>query len=184
MLPYVKCFHHLWPETVKHHIPNITFQILYFFSRPTTQHVDQDKQTAYKSSIKFVLVWQVLIYGVLVVAAPYIAEMFSSDKEVAEIIILFMWILPLSYGFLGVIILTNSSFNALHKPFIALVLSILRLFVCYLPFAYVGSFFWGLQGLFIGASIGNVVMAAISYNMFSKQFTHNCSNSNNQGAQT
>ena len=138
----------------------------------------QRVERAYKTSIKFVLMWQVVIYAILVLAAPYIADIFSSDKEVAEIIILFMWVLPLSYGFLGVIILTNSSFNALHKPFVALILSIIRLFICYLPFAYLGSLFFGLQGLFIGAGIGNVVMAAISYFMFSKQFTHNCSNVN------
>ena len=126
-------------------------------------------EDGYKTSIKFVLAWQVLIYVVLVLAAPYIAQVFSKEQAVADIIKLFIWILPLGYGFQGVIILTNSSFNALHKPMVALSLSIIRLFICYVPLAYIGSIWYGLEGFFIGALIGNVVMATLSYRLFDKQ---------------
>jgi len=85
---------------------------------------------------------------------------------------LFIWILPLGYGLQGVIILTNSSFNALHKPIVALMLSIIRLFVCYVPLAYLGNVFYGIEGFFIGALCGNLVMAMISYRLFDKQFPH------------
>ena len=132
-------------------------------------HMHRVKQ-AYKVSIKFVLLWQVLIYVALIIAAPWVASAFAKEQKVADIIVLFMWILPLGYGFQGVIILTNSSFNALHKPLVALVLSLIRLFVCYVPLAFIGSYFYGLHGFFIGALIGNLVMATISYRLFSKQF--------------
>lgn len=125
---------------------------------------------AYKTSIKFVLFWQVLIYVVLIVAAPWIASAFAKEQKVADVIVLFIWVLPLGYGLQGVIILTNSSFNALHKPMVALMLSFIRLFICYVPLASLGSYFYGLHGFFIGALIGNLVMAAISYRLFSKQF--------------
>ena len=98
------------------------------------------------------------------------ASIFAKEQEVADIIILFIWILPLGYGLQGIIILTNSSFNALHKPMVALVLSIVRLFVCYVPLAYLGSYFYGLNGFFVGALAGNLVMAFISYQFFLKQF--------------
>jgi len=129
-------------------------------------------EQAYKTSVKFVLCWQVLIYGVLIIAAPLIASAFAKEQAVADIITLFIWILPLGYGLQGVVILTNSSFNALHKPMVALMLSIIRLFVCYVPLASLGSYLYGLQGFFIGALLGNVIMAVISYRLFSKQFTH------------
>lgn len=126
-------------------------------------------EEGYKVSIKFVLLWQILIYVTLVLIAPLIAQVFSKEQNVADIIKLFMWILPLGYGFQGVVILTNSSFNALHKPMIALSLSIIRLFVCYVPSAYIGSLLYGLEGFFAGALFGNVIMALISYNLFNKQ---------------
>lgn len=126
---------------------------------------------SYKSSIKFVLKWQILIYIIMVLLAPWIAGAFAKEQQVADIITLFILVLPLGYGFQGVIILTNSSFNALHKPMVALILSVVRLFICYVPFAYVGSLFFDLEGLFIGALLGNVVMAGISFHFFSKQFS-------------
>jgi len=132
----------------------------------------QRVEDAYKTSIKFVLFWQVLIYGILLISAAWIAAIFAKEQAVADIIMLFIWILPLGYGFQGVVILTNSSFNALHKPMVALMLSVVRLFICYVPLALIGSYLFGLQGFFVGALMGNVVMAAISYRLFTKQFTH------------
>jgi len=127
-------------------------------------------EEAYKASIKFILIWQILIYIILVLSAQWIASAFTNDAEVADLIKLFIWILPLGYGLQGIVILTNSSLNALHKPMVALGLSVIRLFVCYLPLAYVGSLFYGLAGLFAGALLGNVFMAIISYRLFSQQF--------------
>jgi Na+-driven multidrug efflux pump len=116
------------------------------------------------------MVWQVLIYIVFILCAHWIATAFAKEAEVANLIELFIWILPLGYGLQGIVILTNSSFNALHKPMVALGLSVIRLFICYLPLAYLGSLFFGLAGLFVGAVVGNAFMAMISYRLFTKQF--------------
>jgi len=140
----------------------------------------QRVEEAYKVSIKFILVWQTFIYAVLAVCAHWIASAFAQEAEVADLIKLFIWILPLGYGLQGIVILTNSSFNALHKPMIALGLSVVRLFVCYLPLAYLGSLAYGLAGFFVGALLGNVLMAMISYRLFAKQFHQTESNSEEQ----
>lgn len=128
---------------------------------------------AYKQVIKFVMIWQFAVYVLLVATAHYIALAFSKDDpEVLNVIKLFIYTLPLGYGLQGIIILTNSSFNALHKPMQALVLSVIRLFVFYLPFAYLGSEWYGLPGLFIGCLIGNVFTALISYQWFIRTLGH------------
>ncbi|WP_245623465.1 MATE family efflux transporter [Catenovulum maritimum] len=132
------------------------------------EQVDRVVQ-AYEISIKFVLVWQFGIYLLLAVLAPYIAILFSSETEVQSLIKLFIWTLPLSYGCQGIIILTNSAFNALHKPLTALHLSIARLFIFYVPFAYIGGEIYGVTGLFIGCVIANFCMATASFYRFRKQ---------------
>ena len=93
---------------------------------------------------------------------------FSQDNEVIGAITLFLWILPLGYGLQGIIILTNSSLNALHKPASALYLSVARFFVFYVPLAWAGSRYFGLEGFFAGAVIGNLMMAAISWQTFNR----------------
>ncbi len=139
---------------------------------------------SYKTSIKFVMFWQIIIYVILILLAPFISEMFAKEKAVAEIIELFIWILPLGYGLQGIIILTNSSFNALHKPLVTLVLSIVRLFICYVPIAYLGSVYFGLIGFFVGGVIGNLLMAFISYTLFTKQFSTDAFLKNSEEAST
>ncbi len=126
-------------------------------------------EQAYKSIMKFVMIWQAGVYMLLLIVAGFIAQAFSKeDPEVMNVIKLFIWTLPLGYGLQGIIILSNSSFNALHKPMSALALSIIRLFVFYIPFAYVGSVYHGLTGLFVGALIGNVFTAIIAYVWFTR----------------
>ncbi len=128
-------------------------------------------EEAYRLSLRFILGWQLLVYGGLALGAGLIASTFSDDPEVIQTIKLFLWILPLGYGMQGIIILTNSSLNALHRPMTALYLSAARFFVFYVPLAYVGSQMYGLPGFFAGALCGNVLMAAISLRTFNKALT-------------
>ena len=123
---------------------------------------------AYWLSIRFVLVWQLLVYALLALTAPLIAEVFSDDPEVISTIRLFLWIMPLGFGMQGVIILTNSSLNAMHMPMSALWLSIARFFVFYVPLAWLGSVYFGLWGFFAGAVAGNLLMGLVSLITFNR----------------
>jgi len=123
---------------------------------------------AYKLSLKFVMFWQLLMFAILAISAPWIASVFAKEPAVAEYIELFLYIVPLGYGLQGIIILSNSSFNAMHLPMKALLLSVLRLFVFYVPIAYGGSLMFGLKGLFWGCVIANFVTAGVAYFWFNK----------------
>ena len=59
------------------------------------------------------------------------------------------------------VILSASSFNALHAPRHALVTSLLRFFVFYVPLALLGNQLDGMRGLFIGAALGNLLAAVV-----------------------
>ena len=130
---------------------------------------------SYRLTMKFVLIWQLLIYGMMALSAQLIAAVFTEDPAVSRAIELFIWILPLGYGLQGVIILTNSAFNALHKPMIALYLSIARFFLFYVPMAWVGSQLFGLAGFYAGALMGNILMALLSWRSFERALKHNAS---------
>lgn len=125
-------------------------------------------EEAYHLSTRFVIAWQMVVYVLLAAAAPFIAGIFSDDADVIAGIKLFIWIMPLGYGLQGVIILSNSSLNALHRPLSALYLSFMRFFIFYVPLAYVGSLYFGLFGFFGGAVCGNFLMALISWRTFNR----------------
>ncbi|WP_419569445.1 MATE family efflux transporter [Rheinheimera sp.] len=119
-------------------------------------------ELAYRTCIRFILQWQFAVYLLLCVTAPWLAAVFTADPQVARYICYFIWILPLGYGLQGLIILTNSSFNALHMPLSALQLSVVRLFVFYVPFAWVGGQIGGVIGVFVGCLLGNCCTSLVA----------------------
>lgn len=121
---------------------------------------------AYKITLKFILLWQLVVFLGLFALSSWIAAAFAKEQEVARLITLFLMIVPLGYGMQGVIILTNSSLNAMHRPMSALVLSVIRLFVFFVPVSVAGSLLFDLKGLFWGTVIANVCMASVSFIVF------------------
>lgn len=119
-------------------------------------------KAAYWLIAKFVIAWQLLICLVLWLCSGLVAAMFAKEQEVAELIQLFLLIVPLGYGLQGIVILTNSSLNAIHLPISALVLSMIRLFVFFVPITIVMSMVFDIKGIFIGAVIANLLMATVS----------------------
>lgn len=117
---------------------------------------------AYALCCRFVLLWQAGIYLVLALLAYPISALFTDNSQVAEYLRWFIWIMPVAYGLQGIIILTNSSFNALHLPAKAVVLSLFRLFVCYVPFAWFGGMLFGVVGVFVGCVLANLITASVA----------------------
>ncbi|MBZ9610617.1 MATE family efflux transporter [Rheinheimera maricola] len=125
-------------------------------------------QQAYRMCGYFVMQWQFAVYVLMAVLALPLARLFSDEAMVVNIICQFIWIVPLAYGLQGITILTNSSFNALHRPASALLLSIIRLFVLYVPLAWLGGHLFGIAGVFVGCVIANVITAAIAWSWFNQ----------------
>lgn len=123
---------------------------------------------AYRTALFAVLGIQALVYVALVISLPLIQHAFAREDEVAQVLAWFIWLMPLGYGVQGWVILTNSSMNALHMPLRALSLSIVRLFIFFVPISYLGSVLAGLPGLFAGGVIANIITAVIAYRWFMK----------------
>ena len=120
-------------------------------------------RSALLGSLAFVLGFQVIIYILLLVFSSQIAAVFTNNTNVMEVIIWYLMILPLTYGAHGVVVLVMVSLNVLRRPRTALMLTIIRLMVLYLPLAWLGSQLMGIRGLFIGAACGNVLAGLIAY---------------------
>lgn len=114
-------------------------------------------------SKKFLLIAHLLIAALLFIGAKYVAQAFSDEVEVITLIVLYLCIVPWGYSGLGVSIIGSSVFNAINKPFNAMLLNVLRLFVCFVPFAWLGSYLYGLIGLFYGMMLGNVFAGLIAW---------------------
>lgn len=128
-----------------------------FISQNFGAHAFDRVRTGLRQSLKFVLCLQCILYVIVALAAPIIAGIFSDEPGVTDVIVTILRILPASYAFQGMVVLSASSFNALHAPRNALICSLLRFFVFYVPLALLGVKLGGIKGLFIGAAIGNLL---------------------------
>ena len=118
---------------------------------------------AIRLSFRFSVAFQLILYIVIALLAKTIAAQFSDQASVQEAIVLYLWIVPISYGLSGIVILINVSMNVLGKPRIALYINIIRLIAFYAPLAYLGSHFFGLKGFYIGIALGHCLAYLMAY---------------------
>lgn len=128
------------------------------FAAGNKQRVLKTMMTAFK----FVMFWQLVVAMVLWFAAPGIANLFSDNEAVVELLIVYLRCLPLSYGFLALTFVSTATFNAMKKPKQALQLNMMRLFLFYLPLAFLGAWLGGIKGIYLGAAVGNVLAGIIA----------------------
>ncbi len=145
-------------------IESISLLIVYALSSTLPMFIGQNMgagrpERAYQAlmgCLKFVIVLHLAVYLALVLLGPTLAAQFSADPTVQEVIRTFLWVLPASYGAHGIVILVMVSLNVLRRPRTALGVTVIRLAIFYVPLAILGANLNGLQGLFMGAALGNV----------------------------
>ncbi|SOB77527.1 putative efflux protein, MATE family [Marinobacter sp. LV10R510-11A] len=117
-------------------------------------------------AVRFVVVWQLAIGLLWLVGSGLVSDLFSSDQQVQDILGAYLVRVPLSYSGLGVCMLMVSVCNALGLAMRALLVSILRLFLCFLPLLWLGSQLNGIHGLMSGALVGNLFAGVMAYSFY------------------
>lgn len=113
-------------------------------------------EEALKVSAGFCFFSGLAVALLLLVSGGAIAGLFSEDTRVIEVARDYLWLVPISYGAAGVVMVTNAAFNGLGCPGRAVVVSLCRMVVLYVPLAFFGSMLFGLAGIFIAAAIANL----------------------------
>ncbi|MBF8269333.1 MAG: MATE family efflux transporter [Gammaproteobacteria bacterium] len=128
------------------------------------RNFDRARQ-ALRASIRFSFLLQLSLYPVVVLTAPWLARLFSSDPEVISVTKMYLYIMPLGICFYGVLIIINTAFNSAHKSHKTLIACLTRALFCYAPLAWIGGLLFGIPGLYCGAVLGNVIATSIAWRM-------------------
>jgi putative MATE family efflux protein len=108
-------------------------------------------------AVGYILGFQLLVAVITWLFATQLSSLMTSEDNVFQILNYHLILVPFSLGPLGVCMLMVSISNALGKAKTALTISTLRLFAFFLPCLWLGAQFGGIQGLFYGALIGNIL---------------------------
>lgn len=117
---------------------------------------------------QFVIGFQLLIAAFTWLSADWLASLMTSESQVTEILIWHLLIVPVSLGPLGICMLMVSIANALGKSYTALTISALRLFAFFLPCLWLGAYLGGIEGLFWGSMVGNLLAGICAWLMYQK----------------
>ncbi|HIX62787.1 MAG TPA: MATE family efflux transporter [Candidatus Halomonas stercoripullorum] len=128
-------------------------------------------------ALRVVMIWQLGLGVMLAVLAPGLAQLLTGSPDVQAELTLLIRFLPPSYTALGVCMLVISAGNALGLPLRAMLMSAVRLFVCYLPCLWLGAVWGGLAGLAVGAAIGNVLAGLLAWQLIRLVLTRRTSRS-------
>lgn len=108
-------------------------------------------------ALTFALVWEMLIALLLFLFGDAVASIFTNDPDTKQSIYWYLLLVPVSYGFQGIVILSCSALNALHKPLWGTAISVVRLFALTVPLAWMGAQFFGIPGLYGGIAMANLL---------------------------
>lgn len=127
---------------------------------------------AMQVSFYFSVCWGLMVAMLLYFAGDWIAAQFDDNQDVVEAAALYLAIVPISYGGWGVLMMASAIFNSLGKPLNATMMSILRMFVIYVPAALLGKMLFGLPGIFAAACLANLSMGVIGFVWNRRTFGH------------
>jgi len=144
-------------------IMSLSVAILPFIGQNLGAKKNARVREAISIALKFCFWFQMFIYLLLLMSASLLAELFTDDLLVAELIVLFLFIVPASYSFQGMMMISGSVMNGINRPVQVMVLSIIRLFILFIPFAYAGSQIADIKGLFIGLLVASIIASVMTH---------------------
>ena len=122
-----------------------------------------------KTAIALVIAVQCGLTLVLWLSTSVTPALLTHEGAVQAIVSDYLLIVPISYAPLGVCMICVSVCNAIGLSRLGLLLSIMRLFVCYLPLIWLGANYFGVTGIFIGACLGNMLCGWLSWRLLTQQ---------------
>lgn len=124
----------------------------------------------WRFSAAFGIAYGLVCFVLAIPLAKPLAGLFSDDPRVIKVITHFLWIIFLGSGLQHVSVHAGFALNAIGKPFDASALMVVRLVVFMLPLAYIGSVWFGLDGLISGLSSAQIMSGAFALYWIHRQF--------------
>lgn len=123
--------------------------------------MDRVRQATQLSN-RFFLVYGLAMAAILFLVARPAVSLFDDNPMVVAAAAEYLRIVPISYGTFGMMMVTVACFNALGRPKSATLLTFLKLFVVYLPMAWLLSIPLGLTGIFVATLVAHLVFGVVS----------------------
>lgn len=116
------------------------------------QNLGAGKKTRIQKGISFAnqffLVCGIVVYLFALTLAGPAARLINPAPDIVKITVLYMDLVPVSYGFYAMMQMAASILNVLHRPILSTGIVVVHILGVFLPLALLGSRCFGLAGIF------------------------------------
>jgi len=116
-------------------------------------------QKIYFTGIKITVAIMLLISVIVSTAPHFFSSVFARSPRVLQLTTMALRIMAPGYLFSGISLCTTTSFQGLGLGKYQLMATVFRIFALILPFAWIGSLIWSINGVWTGMLFANFVMA-------------------------
>ncbi|MYM62293.1 MATE family efflux transporter [Pseudomaricurvus sp. HS19] len=134
-----------------------------FFGHNMAEQYRHRQMEAMRLILRFSFAYSAISAVLLWLGGEFIGSWFTDSPEIIAIIASFLLLVPFSFGLSGVMIASTSAFNGLGRPLPAVMLSVIRVVLFYVPCVLIGRELAGLNGIFLGTATANVLAGIVSY---------------------
>ena len=117
---------------------------------------------ALRLSNRFCMAWGIAAFVVLFLAGAPLVGLINDDPKVIEVARIYLVIVPMGMGFMGVMNTATQTFNALGRPIPPLVISVMQTLVAYVPLALLGDHLFGYRGIFGAQALTAVLLGILA----------------------
>ena len=125
-------------------------------------------RAALKSSYRFSWFGGILVAAISVVAAFLFVPLFTTDPEAIETARYALIIVPVSFPLLYIVMNVSAAGNGMGHTMPALIMSLARMLVLFVPIAWLMSLLLGQAGVFVGMAAANAAVALFAVRYIEK----------------
>jgi Na+-driven multidrug efflux pump len=115
---------------------------------------------------RFAMLYGLGVALIMFFASGYIGSLFTDDETAIRTASMHLGLVPWTYGFLGMSMVSVSAFNAVGKPTPGMLVSMSRTIGVYAPLAFLLAWLMELQGVFLAAFCANIVAGLLGFFWF------------------
>lgn len=155
-------------------VEGISLMALMALSAAVTPFTGQNYGAKYYDRVvdgmRFAYRWS-MAYGLIVAiimffAASHIGDLFTDNPQAIATTSMHLTLVPWSYGFLGMSMISVSAFNAVGKPTPGMLVSMSRTIGVYAPLAFLLAWLLDLRGVFLAAFSANIIAGLLGFFWF------------------
>lgn len=117
-------------------------------------------QRALSLSFRFSWIWGIAMAVLLWLGAEWLTGWFTEDAVAVDSAVSYLRIVPVTFALLGIVMMVSSVANGVGEPVPALVMTLTRLVLIYLPLAWLLSRWLGVDGIYLATAAANTLVGA------------------------